>query len=109
MTAAVGAWTLALLERGERTQSWPLSQGINKVGRDAGNSIRLVSSSVSREHAEIVCEGEKVLLRDLKSRNGVIVNGVARAQATLQPGDRLKIGIFEVELLPIPVPLSRGT
>jgi hypothetical protein len=106
MTVAEGAWTLALLERGERARFWPLSPGVNKVGRDAGNSIRLVNSSVSREHAEIVCERDKVLLRDLKSRNGVIVNGVARTSATLQPGDRLKIGIFEVELLPNPVPPS---
>jgi hypothetical protein len=106
MMAAVGAWTLALLERGERTRSWPLNEGINKIGRDAANSIRLVNSSVSREHAEIVCEGEKVSLRDLQSRNGVIVNGVPRKTATLQPGDRLKIGVFEVELLASPVPLS---
>src|SRR6187401_2400958 len=99
MTSAVGAWTLVLMERGERTRSWPLNPGVNKLGRDAANSIRLVNSSVSREHAEIVCEGDKVFVRDLKSRNGVIVNGVPRKNAAVQPGDRLKIGVFEMEVL----------
>ena len=73
------------------------------MGRDATNLIRLVNSSVSREHAEILCEGDRVQVRDLDSRNGVIINGVPRKNATLQPGDRLKIGVFEVELLSSPV------
>jgi hypothetical protein len=94
---------LVLLERGERTRSWPLHEGANKVGRDASNSIRLPNSSVSREHAEIVCEGDKVSVRDCNSRNGVFVNGVARKNAALQRGDRLKIGVFEVELLASPL------
>ena len=38
---------------------------------------------------------QTVTIRDLRSRNGVLVNGVPRQEATLQPGDRIMIGSVE--------------
>lgn len=39
---------------------------------------------ISRKHAEIVRQGDKWVLRDLGSLNGVIVNGVRRLHAVLR-------------------------
>jgi DNA-binding NarL/FixJ family response regulator len=45
-------------------------------------------------------ETDKVAIRDAGSRNGVIVNGVRiRSAHYLQPGDRIRLGRHELELL----------
>jgi len=93
-------WTLVVIRDGKRTEAVNLCQGITTIGRDQSNDIVLPDSSVSRHHAEIVCEPEGVRVRDLKSHNGIKVNGVPRQEACLQPGDRLEISMFAFELGP---------
>ena len=78
--------------------SWVLREGPTQAGRDPTNPIQLADPSVSRHHAEFSVGDKGLTLRDLKSRNGTIVNGVPRQRAALQPGDRIKIGRFELEL-----------
>src|SRR6185503_16504393 len=68
------------------------------IGRDAANPIPLPHTSVSRQHAEINSGPEGVTVRDLDSRNGILVNGVPRKRATLQPGDKITICDFILEL-----------
>ena len=104
MNACGGNWLLALIDRGERRKSWPVGNGVTTLGRDPGNSIRLVHESISRHHAEISCGVSGILICDTKSRNGIMVNGVPRRKAVLQPGDRLRIGIFDLELVAGPPP-----
>src|SRR5882672_12085179 len=46
------------------------------IGRDAAAAdLTLQAPAVSRVHAEVVREGRHFVVRDLGSRNGVIVNG----------------------------------
>jgi hypothetical protein len=68
------------------------------LGRASTNEIALPDRSLSRRHAEFVVTPDGVQVRDLGSRNGVKVNGVPRASAVLQNGDRLQIGIYSFEL-----------
>jgi pSer/pThr/pTyr-binding forkhead associated (FHA) protein len=99
MKASGRNWMLVLIERDKRERCWPLKDGITKVGRDPANPIYLRHESVSRHHAQVNCGETGVSIEDLKSRNGVTVNGVPRQKAVLQPGDRLKIGRFELDLV----------
>ncbi len=70
-----------------------LGQGVTVIGRGAEADLRLPVASVSRRHAEIHREGERVRVVDLGSRNGTKVNGQAVAGSmVLQPGDRLDFG-----------------
>jgi DNA-binding NtrC family response regulator len=63
------------------------------LGRDAGSvDCPLQAPAVSRVHAEVVRVGRGYLVRDLASRNGVIVNGRKVQQAELEPLDELRIG-----------------
>lgn len=64
-----------------------------RIGRNQDNDIMLDNDRVSRYHAEIVREGEALVLVDKKSRNGVWLNGErVRARAELTPGDIIRIG-----------------
>lgn len=53
------------------------------IGRDPESDIQLDSHFVSRQHAEIICEGGYWFMIDLNSKNGVFKNMIR-----LQPGTR---------------------
>lgn len=63
------------------------------IGRDAASvDLVLKAPAVSRVHAEVVRDGRSFVVRDLDSRNGVIVNGRKVGSARLEPLDELRIG-----------------
>jgi len=66
------------------------------VGRGKSSDVVLHDSSVSREHAEIVVRGAEILVRDLDSTNGVMVNGSRVREQELAPGDRVRFGNAEL-------------
>jgi EAL domain-containing protein (putative c-di-GMP-specific phosphodiesterase class I) len=45
-----------------------------QVGRQEGLGLMLDSAGISRIHAELIVEGENLLLRDLESTNGTFIN-----------------------------------
>jgi pSer/pThr/pTyr-binding forkhead associated (FHA) protein len=69
------------------------------VGRAEDCQLRPRSDQVSRRHCEILVEEGRVAVRDLKSRNGTLVNGEAvKGERELKAGDRLVIGPLEFEV-----------
>src|SRR5512139_1207442 len=62
------------------------------IGRRDTNDLRLAGSEVSRDHAEIVAEGDRFLLYDRGSRSGTFVNGEAVSERPLVHGDRIRLG-----------------
>ena len=72
------------------------------VGRSDSCQLRPKSESVSRKHCIIVIRDNRVLVQDLKSRNGTFVNEsrlpTDRAKA-LESGDKLQIGKLSFEVV----------
>lgn len=66
------------------------------VGRDPGSDIFLNDMTVSRTHAVFELRGNVVTVRDAGSLNGTYVNGVVRDTATLNDGDVVQIGTFQM-------------
>jgi pSer/pThr/pTyr-binding forkhead associated (FHA) protein len=64
-------------------------------GRGLEADIRVEDEEVSRSHCAIWMEGDKFLIKDLRSRNGTFVNGKRITETTLAPKDRVKIGHCE--------------
>ncbi len=70
-----------------------------RLGRDPRNDIVLDDKSVSRFHAEVRPEGDRYVIVDLKSRNGVWVNGQqAKGKVALTLGTPVTLGAFELAL-----------
>ena len=63
-----------------------------QFGRAPGREIVLDHRNVSRRHAEIRRRGPVVVLVDLDSTNGTIVNGRRVREHPLADGDRITLG-----------------
>jgi predicted component of type VI protein secretion system len=68
------------------------------LGRSRACDLVLADDSVSRRHAMVVCEGDRIILTDLGSTNGTFVNGRQITQAEVQPGDHLRLGGLDLLL-----------
>ncbi|HUP48506.1 MAG TPA: adenylate/guanylate cyclase domain-containing protein [Thermoanaerobaculia bacterium] len=72
------------------------------VGRTEGNDLILNHPSVSRTHARLEPRGEQWWVVDLRSTNGVKVNGTLVAEARIGAGDKVHIGSVQIELKALP-------
>lgn len=64
------------------------------VGRHPDSDIHLDDLTVSRRHAEFLRRGNRFLIRDVGSVNGVYVNRERVAECTLTPRDEIRVGAF---------------
>lgn len=73
------------------------------IGRTQDNTIVLDDPRVSRRHASLRLRGSLLVLSDLDSTNGVLVNGARVREIALGHGDRVEIGgtLFVVEALDV--------
>jgi two-component system, NtrC family, response regulator GlrR len=89
--AALADFTLVTVEGdGPRSTFVPRSECV-VIGSHPSADLVLGDPSVSRFHCEITI-GDPPTIRDLGSRNGTVVNGVAVAQAPLTDGVVLTLG-----------------
>ncbi|MBI1318147.1 MAG: FHA domain-containing protein [Candidatus Hydrogenedens sp.] len=69
------------------------------IGRADECGIPLAQDqSVSRKHAQIYFENGRLSVKDLGSRNGIMVNSKTTPFAELHPGDVLRVGNQEFEI-----------
>jgi chromosome segregation ATPase len=97
-TAAPGAAAAAVecsaeLSRldGQHKTSYPLARR-TRIGRAPGCELQINSSSVSRQHALVLMGPRDVIIEDMNSTNGVIVNGRKVSRTLLNDGDMVMIG-----------------
>ena len=84
----------------ESGRSFPLRSGITRIGREpSSNEIVLMDPSVNSRHAAIEVSPQAVVIRDLGSSSGTLVNGAAiHKAALLEPGDRISFGDREFSI-----------
>ncbi|MCH5268395.1 MAG: FHA domain-containing protein [Lachnospiraceae bacterium] len=73
-----------------------------RIGRKQKQDINLVPAQISREHAVIYCEGEKLQIEDKNSLNGTYVNGrkiSAYVKVPCSPGDIITFADIPYELV----------
>jgi len=80
--------------------NFELGQGEFVIGRSAECQLALDDPLVSRKHAMLVVGADSVIIKDLGSRNGVVVNGTKiDTSRILLDGDRIMIGSQEMTLV----------
>ncbi len=69
------------------------------IGRDPASDIVLAGGNASRRHARIQWDGENLMVSDLESKNGVMVNDVLiKRQTMLKAGDSVVLGGCELKI-----------
>jgi len=69
-----------------------LTQVETTIGREPSNHICIPDPLLSRHHCRIVMDNEIITLNDLRSRNGLFVNGVPIKERRLAHQDVIKLG-----------------
>jgi pSer/pThr/pTyr-binding forkhead associated (FHA) protein len=72
-------------------EEFKITQSVTNIGRGVEADIQIDDTSVSRLHCAIVL-GSDVLVRDLGSTNGTVVDGTRASEALLRDGSIIKIG-----------------
>ncbi len=75
-----------------KDSSFALPGGQVPIGRDPANLLAISDPSLSRRHCLLERDGEIFKIRDLESRNGTFVNGVAIKESPVHDGDQIAIG-----------------
>lgn len=78
-------------QAGRRWEVPPAGQRLT-LGRAEGCEVLLDDRDCSRQHAEVERDAEGVALRDLGSKNGIVVAGRSLAEKRLKNGDEFTIG-----------------
>ncbi len=77
----------------------PIAEGENLIGRVTPPAqIQLDGIKVSKKHCLLRLDGMVMKIDDLKSSNGLFVNGKKVESAMLKERDRLVIGEFVLEV-----------
>ena len=75
-----------------KDSTFALPSGEIHIGRDPSNLLSISDPSLSRRHCALSRDTDGYRIRDLDSRNGTSVNGVAIKEARLRDGDQISVG-----------------
>jgi len=89
---------LVLLSEGLTGRTFELKAEKTTVGRVEDNAFQIPETSVSSHHAELHLRSNDVFVKDLNSTNGTFINGEKVSEATLKPGQILRLGMIEMRL-----------
>lgn len=86
---------------GDTRTAYPLGRR-TRIGRAPGCELQIDSQSVSRHHALLLKGMREVIIEDLNSTNGVLINGHKVMRHVLSDGDLITIGEthFQCQLRP---------
>jgi two-component system cell cycle response regulator len=73
-------------------EMYKLTRERTVIGRGQKAQVRMIDDGVSREHCEIVIQGDKAVLRDLGSTNGTFCCGTRIDRHELEDGDKILVG-----------------
>ncbi|AKK04411.1 FHA domain-containing protein [Corynebacterium mustelae] len=89
---------VSLLLQDGSSRTYYVNEGSNIIGRGNDVDFRLPDTGVSRQHAEIIWNGQDAILVDLQSTNGTTVNDTPIDNWLLADGDVITVGHSHIEV-----------
>ncbi|KAF0248120.1 MAG: hypothetical protein FD167_2480 [bacterium] len=79
----------------EQPITYQLNYGQNYIGRDTSNDLVITDHHISRLHAILLIHlDNRAVIFDLRSLNGVVVNGKRVSEALLTIGDKITLASY---------------
>jgi pSer/pThr/pTyr-binding forkhead associated (FHA) protein len=98
-TAPTGRpFELVIVEGDELGKRFVIAKAQMTIGRGVNTDIQLKDPEVSREHCIIECFGNTLIIKDLRSANGTVLNGFLVRRDLLKPNDRIHVGNTTLEV-----------
>jgi transcriptional regulator with GAF, ATPase, and Fis domain len=94
--AVVRRFRLTVIDGPKPGTTWQSQSDRCSIGFHESNDLVIEDPTVSRFHCEVRIDGSAPRVRDLESRNGTILDGVAVFDALLRDGSLLKLGHITV-------------
>lgn len=91
---------------GVTVKAYGLQPGLNRVGRAAGNEVRIDDGSISARHCEIWVDDDSLRIRDLGSTNGTYLDDTPVSEAEFRWGQMLRLGGIELAVQDPPVKVA---
>lgn len=90
---------------------FPLGDGVQTIGRVPPADLEIDALTVSRRHARLIVDGDRVEVEDDESTGGILVNDAIVRAAPLAVGDRLRLGqvVFTLIRVAVVEPALAGT
>jgi len=83
---------LTVLAGAEVGKTFKLKDGVTMLGRSTRADVRIDDDSISRLHAKVTLTGPNIVIEDLGSSNGTVVNGARVTRGPLKDGDKIRLG-----------------
>src|SRR5579872_7485694 len=87
-----GVFPALVFVQGSEQKNIVLNRTPFTVGRKVDKDLVIADPRVSRDHAQIMQEGQDFFIEDLGSKHGTFVNGERIQRQKLERGDRLEFG-----------------
>ncbi len=92
---------LVLFKKDGSQKVFPLPSNVAVIGRRHNCDLCIPLTPISRRHCQLNHDEKSLKIRDLESRNGTYLNGKRIKEATIQPGDYVKVGpltfLFQID------------
>ncbi len=73
-------------------EMYKISKNETTIGRGSQADIQVIDEGISRRHASIRLDGDRVVVADLGSTNGTFLNGEKVTSQALSDGDKIQVG-----------------
>ena len=87
-------WSIRFLNGPKAGAQIPLSEGTHTIGRSSHCTVCIKAPGISKVHAEISIQNNKIILSDKNSSNGTFLNGVKIKRELVEMGDQ--ISLFDI-------------
>ena len=85
--------------KGNQQQAIWVVEKLYSIGSATENNLVLTGSGIAPVHARLISTENKIYLKDNNSQTGCFVNGQRITQKEILPGDLIKLGGIEIEVL----------
>jgi ABC-type multidrug transport system ATPase subunit len=101
--ATLAAWREALtatptMVRSKKAHATIPHTGQVLIGRDPSCDVVIAAPQISWQHARVTVDGDRWIIEDLNSSNGVFVNGSQIKKGTIQSNDQVFLGSIQINL-----------
>ncbi|HKV81828.1 MAG TPA: SpoIIE family protein phosphatase [Candidatus Sulfotelmatobacter sp.] len=91
-SSSSGVFPALVFVQGSEQKNIVLNRTPFTVGRKVDKDLVIADPRVSRDHAQIMQQGQEFFIEDLGSKHGTFVNGERIQRQKLERGDRLEFG-----------------